>query len=577
MQHVRSLRRTVLLTLSLLSACAAADPASVAGDARGPYGPATRLNVPGVAAAFLSGRFAASQNDVGYAADEFLRALQADPGNVELRQQAFLTSLLAGRPEAVRLAALQSDNQAAQLLLADSDAKAGRWEQAENRFAALPRQGLMQLLQPLLVAWAQAGQGRTDAALATLAPLVQGQHFRAMYALHAALIADLGKRTAEAARLYRVAQSEFGSTNLQLGRLLASWQARQGFPDDARETLKAVGDNSPEMIIALPALQMAVAARQVRNPVDGIAEAYLALAAALRSQDAAEFSVVLLQLALDLRPDLTAARLLSAEIQETRNNPEGALAVLSPVPASDPLYAMVRLRQAALTDRLGNTTEALHMLDQLAKEFPTRPDPLTLQGDLLRSKRRFAEAVVAYDHAVALVANPTRVNWPLFYNRGIALDRAHQWARAEADFLKALELFPDQPFVLNYLGYSWTEQGRNLTRARQMIERAAELRPNDGEIADSLGWVVLRQGDVRGAVKYLERAVELEPEDATINAHLGDAYWAAGRKLEAQYQWRRSLNLKPEPEEVSKLQAKLREGDQTQHSGSSAVGEKTVQ
>jgi len=182
-----------------------------------------------------------------------------------------------------------------------------------------------------------------------------------------------------------------------------------------------------------------------------------------------------------------------------------------------------------------------------------------MQGDVLRGMKRFSEAVTAYDQAVARVPNPTRVNWPLFYDRGIALERAHNWPRAEADFNKALELAPDQPYVLNYLGYSWTEQGHNLDRAHQMIARAVEQRPNDGSILDSLGWVVLRQGDVGSAVKYLERAVELEPEDATVNGHLGDAYWAAGRKVEAQYQWRRALNLKPEPEDAQKFEQKLRD------------------
>jgi Flp pilus assembly protein TadD len=185
-----------------------------------------------------------------------------------------------------------------------------------------------------------------------------------------------------------------------------------------------------------------------------------------------------------------------------------------------------------------------------------------MEGDILRAKGRFADAAAAYDRAVNLVPQPTRLNWPLFYDRGIALERSHNWARAEADFEKALELSPEQPFVLNYLGYSWAEQGRNLAKARQMVERALQERPNDGAIVDSLGWVMLKQGDVAGAIKNLEHAVELEPEDATINGHLGDAYAAAGRKLEAQYQWRLALSFKPEPDEVPKLQAKLRDGEQ---------------
>ena len=243
-------------------------------------------------------------------------------------------------------------------------------------------------------------------------------------------------------------------------------------------------------------------------------------------------------------------------------------ALLGTVPAADGRPNIVILfaddQRADTIAALGNAHIQTPNLDRLAKDLPDRPEVPTLQGDLLRQKKHFAEAVTAYDRAIALVPQPpTRANWGLFYYRGIALDRAKQWARAEADLLTALDLQPEQPFVLNYLGYSWTEQGRNFTRAREMIERAVQLRPNDGEITDSLGWVLLRQGDVRGAIKYLERAAELEPEDSTITGHLGDAYFAAGRKLEALFQWRRALTLKPEAEEVPKLQAKLRDAGDT--------------
>jgi Flp pilus assembly protein TadD len=167
--------------------------------------------------------------------------------------------------------------------------------------------------------------------------------------------------------------------------------------------------------------------------------------------------------------------------------------------------------------------------------------------------------VAAYDRALARVKAPQRSAWPLFYARGIAEERAHDWPRAQADLERALQLAPDQPYVLNYLGYTWADQGQNLQQARQMLTRAAELRPNDGSIVDSLGWVLLRQGDTKGAVKSLERAVEMLPEDPTINGHLGDAYWAVGRQREAQFQWRRALILHPDPDEVAKLEGKLRD------------------
>jgi tetratricopeptide (TPR) repeat protein len=575
MQHARALRRSILLALSLLSGCAAANVSSRA--AGGPDGRAAG-GYQGTSGEYLSGRFAATQNDMGYAADQFLKALAADPSNETLSQQAFIATLLVGRPEALRLARQQPNNPAAQLLLGDTAAANGNWDAAESRFASLPRQGLTQVLQPLVVAWAQQGAGNTDAALATLQPYVEGQRLRAIYALHAALIADLGNRPAQAAKLYSTARSEFGGTNLQLARMLASWQARQGHPTEAQDTIRALIDASPDLAIAAPALEARVGQREVKRATDGIAEAYLALAAALHAQDANDFAIVLLRLALDLRPDFTAARLLYADIGDGRKHPEAALRILAPVAADDPLIAVVRLRRAALTEQMGNTEDALSMLDQIGHDYPMRPEPLVMKGDILRGKRRFADAVTAYDAAIARVPTPKRGDWALFYDRAIALERAHMWPRAEADFQKALELSPDEPYVLNYLGYSWTEQGRNLTKARQMIERAVEQRPNDGSIVDSLGWLLLRQGDVSGAVQQLERAVELDPTDAAVNGHLGDAYWAAGRKLEAQFQWRRALTLNPEPDDAARIEAKLHgPGGEPIAAKAPATAEKTTQ
>lgn len=555
MQHLHSASRALLLALSLLSACAAADPASSRATNRAGHDAPT-----GVFADFMVGRFAMSQSDPHSAASQLLRALAAHPDDPELLQQAFIACLIAGRGEAVQLARQMPDSQAAQLLLGAVEARAGHWQAAEQKFHALPRQGLTQLLQPLLVAWAQQGGGHTDAALATLHPFLDGQRFRGVYALHAALIADQAGRTADAARLYRTAQTEFGGMNLRLAQILASWEARRGHLGEAQHTLAAMSDGAPEMTIALPALVAATMTPPVPRAIDGIAEAYLALAAALRQQDAGDFAMLLLRLALDLRPDFTPARVLAADILESGHHLDNALQMLAAVNSDDPLIPVIRLQRAALTERLGHTEEAMRELQRIAQDYPASPLPAMREGDILRGKQRFTDAIAAYDRAIARIAEPDQNDWLVFYDRGICYERSRQWPKAEADFQHALALAPDQPFVLNYLGYSWANMGENLAQAREMIEKAVQRRPNDGAIIDSLGWVMLRQGEVTEAVGMLERAVELNPEDASINGHLGDAYWAAGRKLEATYQWRRALTFNPEPDDAAKLEAKLQAG-----------------
>jgi Flp pilus assembly protein TadD len=552
------IKRSLLLALTLLSACAADPSAPRAEEPKIQDNP--RIAVTGGPGALLSARHATAEQDMDIAADAFRRALATDPDNLELRQQAFLASLMAGRRDTVQLARLLPQNQAAMLDQANEDVRDGNWQQAEARFASLPRQGVQDIMRTLLSAWAQLGAGHAAEALATLKPLMAAQRLRAVYTLNAAMIADVADMP-EAGDLYRSARAEAGAPNLQLTRMMSSWQARHGEKDAAEAGLRELVASSDDLSLALPGLLRHVADKPVRNAADGVAEVYLVIAAALQSQDAKDFASILVRLSLDMRPDLTAARLLAAEIAMGGKHPETGAALLAAVSADDPLAGVVRLRRAGLEQKLGHNDAALGILEQLSREQPDRPEPHLLQADILRIAQRFPDSVAEYDRALALIPNPGRQQWPIYYQRGIALERAKQWSRAEADFLKALELAPDQPQVLNYLGYSWTEQGRNMVRARQMIERASAQRPNDGAIADSLGWVVLRQGDIPAAVRNLERAVELEPGDSTINGHLGDAYWAAGRKLEAQFQWRRALTLKPEPDEVPKLEAKLREGE----------------
>lgn len=553
MQHFKSLGRVSLLAASVLSACVMADrPANANAGI-----PVVAAAPSGVFGHYLAGQFALAQSQPGTAADEFLKALAARPGDHTLLRQAFIATAMSGRPEAVQLARQLPNNQVAQLVLGDEAARTGHWQEAEQRFRSLPQHGLTQLLQPLLVAWAQQGAGHTQQALDSLRPYIQGQRFRGVFALHAAMIADLDGQVQTAARLYQVAQENSPVLNLRLSQILASWEARSGNRDAARHLLGSLAQNGRELSIVVPGLIATDGHRPVQSATDGIAEAYLALAGALPTQNADQFGTLLLRLALDMRPDLTSARLVSAEFLAGRNQDAAALQMLAPIPDNDPLAPLVSLRRAALNEQLGHIDQAMRTLRQVAAANPDSPMPLIVQGDILRGRKEYNQAITAYTHAIALINHPDQHDWGVFYSRGIAYDQAHDWPKAEADFEQALHLSPNQPSVLNYLGYSWADRNTNLGRARSMIETALRRQPNSGAITDSLGWVMLRQGDTASAVKMLQRAVELDPEDSTINGHLGDAYWAAGRKLEAEYQWHRALTLNPSPDDAARLAARL--------------------
>ncbi len=288
-----------------------------------------------------------------------------------------------------------------------------------------------------------------------------------------------------------------------------------------------------------------------------MAEAFFGLGATLQATDRPDSGLVMLRLALTLRPGFAAARLLAADLLADQGEVQRALALLDGVAVNDPLAPVAGLQAADLLRRMGRPDDALRRLARLQRLFPHSPLPFGEAGDILRDTHHPHAAIAAYTHALANAAPLTDHDWVLLYNRGIAYDDAKDWTRAEADFHHALRLSPNQPLVLNYLGYSWADRGVHLAEAQRMIEIAAHAQPDSAAITDSLGWVLLRRHDIARAVTVAQRAAELAPQDPVINAHLGDAYWAAGRRLEARYQWERALTLNPGPGEAAKLRARL--------------------
>jgi tetratricopeptide (TPR) repeat protein len=508
--------------------------------------------------AYLTSQFAASQGRLDLAASQIMTALGADPGSQELQRDAFALSLLAGRPDAATLAEGLPQNPVAQLVLADAQGRAGHWDRAELIYAELPHESLLDVLRPVLLAWAQQAQGLTDKALDTLQAGVSGDHMAAFYRLHAALIADAAHRDGLADRLYGQVAADMDQPNVRLAQILASWQLRSGHPDQARGTIETLIKALPELAICRASLLAGITAPQVAGAQAGIAEAYTGMAGALRQQKDGELPPMLLQLALRMQPGLTEANLVAAELAGNDKRWRQAADALGRISDDDPLAAVVQLHRALYLARFGEDATAQGLLENLARAHPDRAEPQSELGDIFAAQKKFPDAIAAYSRAIELTPHPVKSDWTMFYARGASYQRVSDWPRAEADMKQALALDPNQAVVLNFLGFSWTEQNRNLTEAHDMIQRALDQRPNDGAIVDSLGWVVLRQGDVHQAVRLLERAAELEPSDPTITGHLGDAYWQAGRHIEAEDQWRRALVLNPEPDESQRIESRLK-------------------
>ncbi|GAB2289330.1 hypothetical protein Dimus_023634 [Dionaea muscipula] len=469
--------RSVLLALTALSACAATTPPGPAQSGQaGAYGN------------FLVGQYAASRFDFPRAANAMRQALSDDPAAAPaLSGETFLLELLAGNAAtASAIATTLPKDSLAQLLLAGSEARAGHWHDALRRYQALPTpDALTSVLKPLLVAWAQRSAGDTRAALTTL-QTQSNPGARTIFALHTALIADQGKMVAIAAQNYGIVQGGLSVTNLRLSELLASWDARTGDMTSANQVLDGL---SPDLAMAmtLPALKKQLMTPPVGNAVQGLAEVFVNLAAALEDelanspqrggQPAGQQTVMtMLQLGLQLRPDLTPARLLLSEVVDKGDNASVALAPLQAIGPSDPLYPLAALREAVLLARLGQNDQAQSLLQQLAQLYPWSPEPLLAQADLLRQEQKFAAAIPLYTKALPLLSAGSSANWVLYYDRAMCYDQSGDWPHAQADLEQALKLSPGQPYVLNYLGYSWAVKKENMAKARAMIEQALQSR-----------------------------------------------------------------------------------------------------
>jgi tetratricopeptide (TPR) repeat protein len=553
-------RRATLSMTVVLSACAAANPGS-ASDVRtgAAYG------------SFLAARYADAQQDPAAASRYYGMALQADPENRSLIDEGFIAAVLSGSPQAAQLAGQVNGNAIAVMLLGNQAALRGDYAAAQSQFLLLPHDQLSGLLQPLLLAWAKFGAGDSAGALAQLVPVANGSPFGAVYILNAALIADQAADMKDAVALYNAADAGDQAPNLRMAQIMASWRARQGEPDAARAELRQMAATHPALAAALPNLEAHLADPVIANANDGLAEAYLSVAGALNQPSQTLLQVTFLRFALALRPDLSAARLLLANVQAGGNQPgpnaappsanqmRDALATLMPIPQSDPLYVPAALQEATLMAGLGENGQAVALLNQLAAR-DKNIDALETAGDILRDDQQFAQAIAYYDRAIALLPRPAPAGaWSLYYDRAICQDESGDWKAAEPDLQTALSLSPNQPYVLNYLGYTWALRGENLKQAEAMLRQAAGLAPNEGAIVDSLGYVNLKEGETRNAVKLLTQAVEMDPDDAEVNAHLGDAFYAAGLRLQADYQWQRALALKPDAKLQAEITGKLKQ------------------
>ncbi len=518
---------------------------------------------------YLAGRHAHRNNDAVAAARYYAEVLAEDPDNELLLHPAFIVTLAVGKIDAgvalaKKLLRSQKRDVLGNLVLTLQAVIAGDFAAAEKQLSKASRRRSGALLVPLVKAWTLAGK-QPDKALAALAPLKK-KKFRLFEAYHRALVNDLAGRVQAADEAFREVTAKQDFRSLREIEAYGGFLARQGRFDEAtalyRSFLEEIRDpDNPLILEALKESQGKKApARLVPDVKAGLAEVFYGVAAAAAQGRTREVAKVYVQLAIHLQPGSAVALTLLGGLLDQDERTAEANAVYARIGGGTAYGWRARIRMADNLNRLDKVEAATKLLRGMAKERPQRIDALVTLGDILRGHERYAESAGIYDQAISRIGQPESKHWTLYYARGISRERTKRWPEAEQDFLTSLELKPDQALVLNYLGYSWIDRGQHLDKARKLIERAVELRPSDGYIIDSLGWVLYRLGEFEGAVKQLERAVSLRPQDPIINDHLGDAYWRAGRRLEAVFQWRHALVLKPDRDTIPVIREKLTKG-----------------
>jgi tetratricopeptide (TPR) repeat protein len=521
---------------------------------------------------YLAGRQANILRDSAAASAYYRAALRADPKNPEILELAFYSALAEGDiDEAVKLAdrllVVDKNNRNTRLVLGVRALKQKNYASARTQLSQAARGPITDLIATLLSGWAQYGAGDAKGAVATIDKLSGPDWYGIFKNLHAGQILDLAGQRKEAGKRFEAAYKLDGNA-LRVVQAYGNWLSRNGTKEEALAVFQGfdkVMPNHPLIVASIATINKGEKLPPLVDSVSaGAADALYGLGSALTRREEelslANRGLAYLQLSLYLNPQQQLALLSLADLYEAMKKPELAVNAYSRLPADSPLKRGAEIQTAINLDSLERTDEAKKILERLAEAKSDNRDALLALGNIQRERKQYQECADTYGKAIATIPTPERPHWAIFFSRGICYERAKQWDKAEVDLKKALELYPDQPQVLNYLGYSWVDQHINLDEGVRMIKRSVEQRPDDGYIVDSLGWAYYRLGNYEEAVKQLDRAVELKPTDPTINDHLGDAYWKVGRTLEARFQWAHARDLKPEPDDLKKIEEKLKSG-----------------
>lgn len=508
---------------------------------------------------FLAARYAGVARDIDRSASYYADALEAAPQSAMISERSFYTALMAGEFDLAEESARAALDESPDLQLARIYLRIAALEEDES--PVLPEGGddlgaFGQTIETILRDWDQARtrQGARTAAAETLE--ISGQ--AAPYALlHKAMLFEAAGMQERAIDGYIAAAQTRDLADLATvmqGALLERSGDRARAIALYRSRIEADANPDPEVEAALARVQeRRRAPRYSANQY--AARALYALSRPLMQSAPGDYTALFLRLVQRADPGFARNRYSLAQTVERLGMVEAGLDLYDGL-AGTPFETRAGVDAAWLVFVSGDTPQAITRARSL-REATMDESARLLLADIYRLTDRCAEAIELYE---AVNAGAQDDRWqPLFYE-GICRQTLGDWPTAEAAFLDALEIAPNEPRVLNHLGYNWIVFGERVEEGLDMVREAASLAPENGSILDSVGWGLYKLGRYEEAIDWLERAAAASPANATINWHLGDAYARTGRDLQARFSWEHALAMDPGPRERALIEARLESG-----------------
>lgn len=533
----------------------------------------TTINPTSFTGAYLAGRVANHENKIDLAINYFKQALSYKPDNTEAQKELLEAMLSVGNfkeavQQAIKLKEQNIITPFVSLTLSVESLIKKDYENAQFFLKSKEASVIDNPISDLISAWITFGAGKKTEAIANLEKIEGPDWYNLFKNYHLGLMNDLAERKQDAKKYF------IKALNNKQGNLIApdtyeriiisyaSFQLRHNLRTQALQTIK----HGEQMLSGREVLRnirrkienSASLERLIKTPQQGASEVFYNFGTALNYNNSGRIARIFKQLSFSLHPKNDAILFQLAHISSKLNDPYQAIKLYRALPPDSPYYRDGQLQLAFLLANNNNYNEALRLLNLLNKKFPNdRPILITLAAFYMQDNK-FLKAIQILNRAIAQIKNFRQDDWKIFYQRGIAFEHLNLWSKAESDLRKALEFVPNQPQVLNYLGYSLIDRGQKLEESLQMLQKASALQPRNSYILDSLGWGYYKLKQYNKAVQILENAVKLLPEDPILNDHLGDAYWQVGRKREAIFQWNHAIDN--EAKDSKKIRKKLKFG-----------------